>query len=92
MAHAILHHTVEDYEKWRPLYDEDESRRTEAGIRTLDVYRDSENPNNIFIYWEVDDPNKLKEMFNDPELKEKMQEAGVSSEPVWNILNSTSNN
>ena len=92
MAHAILHHTVEDYDKWRPLYDEDEARRTEAGIRTIDVYRDADNPNNIFMYWEVDDPSKLTEMLADPELKEKMKAAGVTSEPVMNILNSTSNN
>jgi len=89
MAHAILSHTVKDYDAWRPIYDSDEPRRTEAGIRTIEVFRDSENPNNVFLYWEVDDPEKVKHMMHDPEIKELMEKAGVTSEPTLNILNST---
>ena len=89
MPHAILHHTVNDYEAWRPYYDDDEPRRSAAGIRTIEVFRDSENPNNIFMYWEIEDPAKLEHLLHDPELKELMEKAGVTSEPKLHILNST---
>jgi len=35
------------------------------------------NPNKTFMYWEVDELGVLEQMLNDPDLKVKMEEAGV---------------
>jgi hypothetical protein len=87
MAFAIARHKVRNYDDWRPHYDNDEERRSGAGIRTVNVMRSAEDPNDIWMYWEVDSPDTLNQMLSDPDLKAKMEEAGVISEPEVTIFN-----
>jgi quinol monooxygenase YgiN len=81
MKYAFVSHKVKDYNAWRPYYDEDEPRRAEAGIKDLMVFRDQDDPNSITMYWQVDDPEKVQEMSQSPELQDLMKQAGVLSEP-----------
>lgn len=91
MAYVIANHKVKDYSSWRPLYDQDEERRTSAGIKTIKVFTAENDPNDVTMYWEVDNWDNVKQMMNDPELKEKMEAAGVISEPTVSYLNDTNN-
>ena len=84
MAFVIANHKVQDYNSWRPKYDGDEERRTAAGIKTVKVFTSEDDPNDVTMYWEVENTEKVREMMKDPELKTRMEEAGVVSEPnVW---------
>ena len=84
MAFVIANHKVKDYSAWRPKYDADEERRTSAGIKTVKVFTDENDPNDVTMYWEVENTEKVREMMKDPELKTRMEEAGVVSDPnVW---------
>jgi len=80
-------HQVKDYEVWRPFFDADSDRRAAAGIKGEHVFRQADEPNNVHIFFEVDDPSSLSQLNNDPELAAKMEEAGVISEPVFMLLN-----
>ena len=80
---VLVTHEVEDYEKWRPLFDEDESDRAAAGMITLGVGKDKDNANMISIMFALDDLDKAKEMMASEELKTTMQEAGVIGEPTF---------
>ena len=84
MAFVIAKHKVQDYNTWRPHYDGDISRRSAAGIKDIKVFTAEDDPNDVTMYWEVDNTDSVKQMVDDPELKAKMQEAGVVSElNVW---------
>jgi len=89
MSKVILTHRVKDYAKWRPIYDADVKRRNDAGWRNTTVYRPVDDPNNLFIIGEVDDPSKLQKMVSDPELAKVMEQAGVISKPEVTFLNAT---
>lgn len=86
MAVIILNHDVKDFASWKPIYDADADRRINAGFKELAVGTDSENPNKVIMIWEGD-PTPLGDMLKDPELKEKMEEAGVISAPEFTVVN-----
>ena len=87
MSLVIASHEVKDYDVWRPLFDADNERRTEAGLTNARVYRSAKNANDLWILFDCADVSVLEQMANDPEMKEKMEAAGVISEPVWTVLN-----
>ena len=86
MATIIMSHDVEDYATWKPIYDADSARRDEAGSRELAVGTKSDNPNSVYIIWDGDAAS-MDQMMQDPDLAEKMKEAGVTSAPKVIIIN-----
>ena len=86
MAIIILNHDVKDFALWKPIYDADAARRINAGFKELAVGTDAANPNKVFMIWDGD-PAPLGDMLKDPELKQKMQEAGVISVPEVTVIN-----
>jgi hypothetical protein len=76
-------HEVEDFDAWRPKFDEDAEARVSAGVKFEALATDSENPNMVYIMFSMD---AAMEMFNSDELKQKMEDAGVVGMPqisVW---------
>ena len=87
MATVILNHRIEDYSKWRPIFDSDNPRRVNAGMKNEKVFRGVDDPNNIYIIADVADPSSTAKMMEDPDLAAKMKEAGVISKPTVTVLN-----
>ncbi|PCH93659.1 MAG: hypothetical protein COB85_06590 [Bacteroidetes bacterium] len=77
-------HEVADFDKWRVLFDADNERRESAGVFLTGLGSSEDNPAEVFMMFATSDIEKAKTIFNDPELKEKMQEAGVTSAPEFN--------
>jgi len=86
MAIIILSHDVKDFASWRPHYDGDSARRENAGFKEIAVGTQSGNPKKVFMIWEGD-PGAVEQMLKDPALKEKMETAGVTSQPEITIIN-----
>ena len=86
MAIIIVNHDVKDFASWKPHYDSDVDRRANAGLKELAVGTKSDNPNSVYMIWEGD-PSGLEKMMKDPELKAKMDDAGVISAPEVIVLN-----
>lgn len=82
MARFYLSHSVENFEKWKPIFDDDEERREGAGLSTVGVYRKVGDENSLLVVFEGDDTQAMKAMLASPELGEKMKEAGVLEPPV----------
>jgi len=83
MVTLLVRHTVVDYEKWRPFFDEDETRRRANGaIGVNQVYRDVDNPNIITLVLEWDNAENALKFSKDAALAEVMQKAGVIGMPA----------
>ncbi len=48
--------------------------------------REMNDPNSVFLLFEMDDPSILENMFSDPSLGEAMEKAGVIGKPEIHIL------
>jgi heme-degrading monooxygenase HmoA len=81
MSQFIVIHTVEDYEKWKKVFDEDASRRKSLGSKGGRLYRSADKPNEMTIVWDWESAEKARQFATDPALREVMERAGVVGMP-----------
>jgi quinol monooxygenase YgiN len=86
MATFIVHHTVEDYAKWKPVFDQHAATRKAAGSKGGTLYRSADNPNELLIVWEWDSLANARKFSESPDLREVMQKAGVVGRPDIHFL------
>ena len=86
MTHLMVKIKVEDYEKWRPVFDENRDLRVQRGERSEEVFQAEEDPNSVTVLYEWDDPEHVREYFGSDQLKEAMKKAGVMGEPELAVL------
>lgn len=87
MAIVIGHHRVKNVTAWKPFYYGDLKRREEAGIKELKVGTKADDPNDVYMVFDVKDPSKFEGMISDPELRAVMDKAGVISVPEFFVIN-----
>ncbi len=81
MPYILVRHKVQDYARWRPLYDEHGSPRKAVGCKGTQVFRSADDPNEIIILLEWDDLAKARRFTQSPDLRDTMQRAGVLGKP-----------
>ncbi len=74
-----INHPVADYDKWKSGYDA--MPPTTRGAAFARVNRSVDDPNLITVVAGFASLETLRAFIDDPELKVKMQEAGVAGEP-----------
>lgn len=86
MPYFIVRHTVEDYDRWRPFFDEHAQARQAAGAQGGRLFRSADNPNEIVIVWQWDSLDNARRFAASDELREKMHDAGVVGRPELYFL------
>lgn len=86
MAASIIGLEVEDYDRWRSMFDSMAELRRERGIRAGRVYQDVSNPNSLTIMIEGDLAD-LRAYGESQDLKEAMANAGVIGPPRMALVN-----
>lgn len=81
MAHLLVHHKIEEYNKWKSAFDGHSSARAEHGSMGGKVFRNADDPNDIFVLLEISSIDEAKKLAQSDDLKEAMQKAGVISKP-----------
>ena len=81
MNYFMIRHKIENFNKWKPEYDDSLSLRKTAGLKEVFLLHNLDNPNEIVLLFEASDIAKAKKFSTSPELKEKMQKAGVLGPP-----------
>jgi heme-degrading monooxygenase HmoA len=82
MAILFVHHKVEDYPKWRKVFDEVTATRTGYGETGQQVFRVAGDPNDVVILTTWPSAEKARGYAQSPELRQGMQDAGVTSQPT----------
>jgi heme-degrading monooxygenase HmoA len=81
MPYMLVRHKVEDYEKWKPVFDEHQSTRKESGGKGGYLFRNAEDSNEVVILLEWDDIEDARQFAQSEDLRETMQRAGVTEQP-----------
>ncbi len=81
MPYLIIRHKVEDYAKWKPLFDEHGAARQAGGSRGGQLFRNANDPNELIIFFEWDDLEKARQFVQSEDLRQAMQRAGVVDQP-----------
>jgi hypothetical protein len=77
---------VNDFEHWKKVFDEDEPVRAKADLELRAISTNADNSSMVNILFATDDLDKAKKVINSEELRKRMQEAGVRSEPVFAVF------
>ena len=77
----IVSHKVEDFTKWKSVFDSLDSVHKQYGATGLNVYQAHDNPNDVVIisHWGTHD--QAKKWGQSQELKDAMKKAGVAGPP-----------
>jgi len=87
MVYVSVIQSLEDYAKWRPIFDSDSARRVAAGATGVNqIFRDVEKPNNVTVVLEWDTRENAHKFVSDPALREVMAKAGVVGMPSVAIM------
>ncbi|MBN2173282.1 MAG: hypothetical protein JW731_04070 [Bacteroidales bacterium] len=86
MKTVILTHRVKDFATWKPIYDADNARRTNAGLKEIAVGADANNRQEVYMIFQTQDIDRAMKMMNDPDLAAAMERAGVISKPKLILL------
>ena len=87
MAYVLVHQKVNDYAKWKPVFDEHAPvRKDQATSKGGYVFQSADDPNEVIVLLEVADTDKARAFTQSDELREIMQKAGVTSQPHIHIL------
>src|SRR5262245_1703551 len=89
MGMLVIRHKVKDYSKWRPEFDRHASAQKSAGLSNPRVFRSSDDPNEVVIFFDANDAAKAKYFAASPDLKSTMAKAGVVDSPTFYFLEST---
>jgi heme-degrading monooxygenase HmoA len=81
MPYLLVRHTVKDYTKWKPFFDEHQSTREKSGSKGGHLYRNSQNPNELIIVFEWDTLDNAKKFAESADLRDQMEKAGVVGKP-----------
>jgi uncharacterized protein (DUF1330 family) len=81
MSYILIRHKVEDYSKWKPVFDEHGAVRKAAGSKGGYLFRNIDDPNEVVMYMEVDDVEKARQFVQSEDLRQAMERSGVADQP-----------
>ena len=82
MAHLLVRLKIEDYSKWRATFDANDAFRKSSGaVGTPQVFRSGDDPWEVSILMEWDELERARQFTKSDELREAMQQAGVTGPP-----------
>jgi quinol monooxygenase YgiN len=79
MEHVLIIHEVEDYEKWKKVFDDAAAIRKAAGEISYQVLKYDNNANKIVHFSIWTSIANAKAFFESPKLVEIRQQAGVKA-------------
>ena len=81
MSYMLVRHKIQDYAKWKPVFDEHGATRKTSGSKGGHLFRNADNPNELIILFEWDDLKKARQLVQSEDLRKAMERAGVSDKP-----------
>ena len=81
MPYVLVRHKVEDYAKWKPVFDEHGPARKASGCKGGQLFRSADDPNELVVLLEWNEMANARQFFQSDILRQAMQRAGVTDQP-----------
>lgn len=81
MPYLLIRHKVQDYARWKPVYDQHGTTRKARGGQDAQLFRNANDPNELVILLKWDDLEKARQFVQSEDLRQAMQRAGVADQP-----------
>lgn len=87
VPHLLVRVKVEDYARWKPVFDQVSAVRKANGSKGGVLFRDADGSNEITILYEWDNLENAHKFAQLEDLRKAMQKAGVIGKPDFYFLN-----
>jgi hypothetical protein len=91
MVNVLVHHKISDYQNWRTTFDASIDLRLKGGERSCRIFRNPDDADDLTLLFEWESLDRAQQFMNSPELKNRMQQAGVLGMPEFKFLQETYN-
>ena len=82
MPYLLVRHKVEDYDRWKPVFDHDHGATRERwGSKGGWILRNTDDPDELVILLEWDSVENARRFADAEELQDAMRRAGVADQP-----------
>jgi heme-degrading monooxygenase HmoA len=82
LTYVLVIHRVEDFDKWKSVYDEDGATRKSKGSKGSHLLRNTNDLNHLVVMTEWDNLESAKNFAESEDLSKTMQKAGVVGRPA----------
>jgi hypothetical protein len=83
MMRMICRNRVEDFDKWKSVFDSRSAEHRLTGLSLEHLWRGTEDPNEVFFILTVADIAKAKAFISAPDAEERGRLAGVREGNYW---------
>ena len=83
----MVKHAVQNYSKWKQIFDKEDTAMKAGGCLRFGLYRDETDANNLVVFLEFDSAKNAKTFCESDRIKNVMQAAGVIGRPEIIYLN-----
>jgi hypothetical protein len=77
MIAMLCRNRVSNFAHWKTVFDSHAQAHRAAGLHLRDLWREIEDPNNVFFLFDVADTAKAKAFINDPAAAQAGKVSGV---------------
>lgn len=81
MTFVLVRHKVQDFAKWKPIYDDHAAKRKSGGSKGARLFRNADNPNEVILLFEWDQLDHARQFLQSEDLRKAMEKAGVADKP-----------
>ena len=90
MPYMLARIKVDDYAKWKPIFDDHIDFRKANGQKSQRIFRSkggpNDEPNSLIILFEWDSLDNAKKFTQSESLREAMKKSGVTGQPHMHFL------
>lgn len=86
MAYTLVRITVEDFAKWKTVFEESATLRKSYGSKGVRIFRSVDKPNNVVLVAEYANVEQARQLFQSAEYREAIKRAGVVGPPDITFL------
>lgn len=87
MAIVLVHLKIKDYASWKNGFDAAAESRKAGGLTNTQIFRSTDDPNEVFVQSDIDDVAKAKQFMTSAEVKSAMEKSGIVGAPGIHFLN-----
>ena len=81
MTYLICRNRVVDFARWKQVFDSHSAAQREAGLVLERLWQSVEDPNEVFMLFQVHDLEKARAFVTSPKVPEAKQASGVIGTP-----------
>lgn len=86
MPHVLVHQRIEEFDRWKEVFDRLGPARAAASCRSTAVFRNREDPHEVVVLFEFDDLAQARGHMGSEELRAAWRAAGVTDPGTRTVL------